>query len=137
MKHIPATNSPSATGPEATFTGQVRIDGLFTMPAPAQGAAGIVTFDPGARTAWHTHPKGQLLLVLSGVGWMQVDGQPRQTIRAGDTVWFEPNEKHWHGASADKAMSHVAVQEAENGSPVDWMEHVSDAEYLGGAGQSD
>jgi len=129
MKHIQATDSASVAGPAETFTGDVRIDGLFTMPDPAEGSAGIVTFAPGARTAWHTHPKGQLLLVLSGVGWVQVKGQPRQTIRAGDIVWFDPDETHWHGASADHAMSHVAIQEAENGSPVTWLGHVTDAEY--------
>lgn len=130
MKLISASDAACVQGPADTFTGRVRIDGLFKMPPPAQGAAGIVTFEPGARTAWHTHPKGQLLLVLGGVGWVQVEGQPRQTIRAGDTVWFEPNEKHWHGATADNAMSHVAIQEAQDGSPVDWLEHVTDDAYL-------
>jgi quercetin dioxygenase-like cupin family protein len=92
-------------------------------------AGALVTFEPGARTAWHTHPLGQTLIVASGLGWVQREGGPRQEIRPGDVVWFEPGEKHWHGATATTAMSHIAIQEKLNGSPVDWMEHVADAQY--------
>lgn len=130
MKILTPSDQPSARGPDDSFTGQVRIDNRFTMPEPASGVAGIVTFEPGARTAWHTHPRGQLLFVISGEGWAQTDGAPKRTIRAGDTVWFEPGERHWHGATATHAMSHVAVQEHVNGASVDWLEHVSDDDYL-------
>jgi len=121
----------SAKGPADYFTGPVRLDGFVTAPAPATLSAATVTFEPGARTAWHTHPLGQLLIVTFGEGWVQVEGQPKQVIRVGDTVWFEPGEKHWHGASETKAMTHIAVQQAQDGSPVDWLEHVADADYLG------
>jgi quercetin dioxygenase-like cupin family protein len=130
MKILTPSDQPSAQGPAETFSGQVRIDGMFAMPDPASGAAALVTFEPGARTAWHTHPRGQLLLVVSGEGWVQTEGGSKQTIRAGDTVWFEPGERHWHGATAQNAMSHFAIQERENGSAVDWQEHVADENYL-------
>ncbi len=120
---------PSGAGPAEYFTGRVRIDPLFDAPEPARARGALVTFEPSARTAWHTHPLGQSLIVMSGLGWVQRDGGPIEEIHAGDVVWFEPGEKHWHGATATTAMSHIAIQEALNGSPVDWLEHVSDAQY--------
>jgi quercetin dioxygenase-like cupin family protein len=120
---------PSAKGPSEWFTGTVRIDPLFSPPAPSQVSGALVTFEPGARTAWHTHPAGQTLIVTSGLGWAQREGGPVEEIRPGDVVWFPPDEKHWHGASPTTAMSHIAVQEKRNGSPVTWMEHVTDEQY--------
>jgi quercetin dioxygenase-like cupin family protein len=120
---------PSGKGPSSYFTGSVRVDPLFEAPEPARMRCAHVTFEPGARTAWHTHPLGQTLVVTSGLGRVQREGGPIEEIRAGDVVWFEPGEKHWHGASPQTAMSHIAIQEALNGSPVDWMEQVSDAQY--------
>jgi quercetin dioxygenase-like cupin family protein len=120
---------PSGKGPADWFTGTVRIDPLFNAPGPGRVAGALVTFEPGARTAWHTHPLGQTLIVVSGLGWVQRERGEREEIRPGDVVWFEPGEKHWHGASDTVAMSHIAVQEALNGSPVDWMEHVTDKQY--------
>lgn len=120
---------PSGQGPADYFTGQVRVDPLFEAPEPARVRCAHVTFEPGARTAWHTHPLGQTLVVTSGLGWVQRDGGPVEEIRAGDVVWFAPGEKHWHGASPDTAMSHIAIQEALNGSPVNWMEKVSGEQY--------
>ncbi len=123
-------SQPSAKGPADWFTGPVRIDSPFQGGAPARVAGAIVTFEPGARTAWHTHPLGQTLLVTSGCGHVQRDGGPIEEIRPGDVVWFEPGEKHWHGASPTTAMTHVAIQEQLDGKVVDWMEHVSDDQYL-------
>ena len=120
---------PSTTGPADYFTGIVRIDPLFSPPDPARVAGALVTFEPGARTAWHTHPLGQTLFVTAGCGWVQREGGPVEEIRPGDVVWFPPGEKHWHGATATTAMSHIAIQEKLNGSPVDWLEHVTDAQY--------
>ena len=120
---------PSSTAPASYFTGQVRMDPVIEAPTPAATRALTVTFEAGARTAWHTHPLGQTLLVLSGLGRAQVWGGPIEEIRPGDTVWFAPGEKHWHGASPGVAMCHLAIQEAKDGSAVDWMEHVSDAQY--------
>lgn len=120
---------PSGKGAADYFTGTVRIDPLNAPPEPARVAMALVTFEPGARTAWHTHPLGQTLIVTSGAGWVQRWGGPVQEIRPGDVVWFEPGEKHWHGATRGNAMTHIAVQEALNGSPVDWMEQVSDQQY--------
>jgi quercetin dioxygenase-like cupin family protein len=120
---------PSGKGPAEYFTGSVRVDPLFEAPEPARVRGAQVTFEPGARTAWHTHPLGQMLIVTSGLGWAQRDGGPIEEIRPGDVVWFSPGEKHWHGASARVAMSHIAIQEALNGSPVDWLEKVSDEQY--------
>ena len=120
---------PSGKGPAEWFTGTVRIDPLFAAYAPARAAGNAVTFEPGARTAWHTHPLGQTLIVTSGLGWAQRWGGPVEEIRPGDVVWFPPGEKHWHGATPTTAMSHIAVQEKLNGSPVDWMEQVSDEQY--------
>jgi quercetin dioxygenase-like cupin family protein len=122
-------SQPSRKPPEEYFTGQVRLDPLFTAPQPARVAGAHVTFEPGARTAWHTHPLGQHLLVTSGLGWTQREGGPVEEIRPGDVVWFPPGEKHWHGATATTAMSHIAIQESLDGKPVDWLEKVSDAQY--------
>ena len=119
----------SAKGPADWFTGTVRIDPLFQAPEPARSAGNSVTFEPGARTAWHTHPLGQILIVTFGRGWVQREGGPVEEIHPGDVVWFSPGEKHWHGAMATTAMSHIAIQEALNGKAVDWMEHVSDEQY--------
>jgi len=120
---------PSGKGPADYFTGAVRIDPLIEAPDPARVRGAHVTFEPGARTAWHTHPLGQMLIVTSGLGWARRWGGPIEDIRPGDVVWFAPGEKHWHGATATTGMSHIAIQEALNGSAVDWMEQVSDAQY--------
>lgn len=122
---------PSAKGPVDWFTGIVRIDALFSAPAPARAAGAAVTFEPGARTAWHTHPLGQTLIVTFGRGLVQRDGGPVEEIRPGDIVWFEPGEKHWHGASPETAMQHIAVQESLDGKAVTWMDHVTDEQYNG------
>jgi quercetin dioxygenase-like cupin family protein len=122
-------SQPSQKGPAEYFTGAVRIDSRFQGRAPARVGGGIVTFEPGARTAWHTHPLGPTLIVISGCGWVQVEGSPREEVRPGDIVWFAPGEKHWHGAAATIAMSHIAIAEALDGKSVDWMEKVTDAQY--------
>lgn len=119
----------STPGPEDWFTGVVRIDPLFGVAEPARTAGASVTFEPGARTAWHTHPLGQTLIVTSGFGRVQRDGGPIEEIRPGDVVGFPPGEKHWHGASPTTAMSHIAIQEELDGSMVDWLEHVRDEQY--------
>jgi quercetin dioxygenase-like cupin family protein len=119
----------TSKSPGEWFTGSVRIQSLFEAPEPARVRGARVTFEPGARTAWHTHPLGQTLIVTSGVGWAQREGGPIEEIRPGDVVWFSPNEKHWHGATPTTAMGHIAIQEALDGKVVDWMEKVSDAEY--------
>jgi quercetin dioxygenase-like cupin family protein len=131
MKITRSGSQPSGKGPSDYFTGTVRVDPLFSAPEPARVRGAHVTFEPGARTAWHTHPLGQTLIVTSGLGRVQRDGGPIEEIRPGDVVWFEPGEKHWHGASPTVAMSHIAIQEALNGSPVTWMEKVTDAQYGG------
>jgi quercetin dioxygenase-like cupin family protein len=122
-------SQPSGKGPADWFTGTVRIDPLFAAPAPARVSGASVTFEPGARTAWHTHPLGQTLIVTFGLGRVQREGGPIEEIRPGDVVWFAPGEKHWHGASPTTAMTHIAIAEAQNGKVVDWMEHVSGAQY--------
>jgi quercetin dioxygenase-like cupin family protein len=122
---------PSAKGPAEWFTGTVRIDPLMNPPEPARVGMVLVTFEPGARTAWHTHPLGQTLIVTAGCGSVQRDGGPIEEIRPGDVVWIPPGEKHWHGATPTTAVSHIAIAEKLNGSPVDWMEHVAD-ELFGG-----
>src|SRR5579859_5641914 len=131
MKITRNGSQPSGKGPEEYFTGAVRVDSLFQADAPARIGGGIVTFEPGAHTAWHTHPLGQTLVVTAGFGWAQREGGPIEEIRPGDVVWFEPGEKHWHGATRTTAMSHIAIQEKLNGSPVDWLEQVTDAQYQG------
>jgi quercetin dioxygenase-like cupin family protein len=123
---------PSARGPAEWFTGTVRIYPFFPRTAPARAAGNAVTFEPGARTAWHTHPLGQALIVTFGCGWVQRKGGPIEEIRPGDVVWFEPGEQHWHGASATTAMQHIAINEALDGRAVDWLEQVSDREYQAG-----
>ncbi len=120
---------PSDSGSADYFTGKVRIDPLHSAPDPARVACARVTFEPGARTAWHTHPLGQTLIVTDGCGWAQREGGPVEEIRPGDVIWFAPGEKHWHGAAATTAMTHIAIQEKLDGKAVDWMEQVSDEQY--------
>ena len=124
-----AGSQASMQGPEDWFTGTVRIDPLFQAPDPARVGGATVTFEPGARTAWHTHPLGQTLIVTAGVGRVQRAGGPIEEIRPGDVVWFPPGEKHWHGAGPKTAMTHIAIQESLDGKAVDWLEHVSDEQY--------
>ncbi|QRI62963.1 cupin domain-containing protein [Shinella sp. PSBB067] len=123
--------SPSTAGPAAYFTGTVRLDTPFKAEAPGRAGGAIVTFEPGARTAWHTHPLGQTVIVTSGLGWAQREGGPVEEIRPGDVVWFPPGEKHWHGATDRTAMTHVAIAESQDGTPVTWLEPVTDEQYLG------
>ena len=125
-------SQPSTRGAAEWFTGAVRIDPLFAAIDPARTAANAVTFEPGARTAWHIHPLGQTLIVTSGCGWAQHEGGPIEVILPGDVVWFPPGEKHWHGATATTAMTHIAIQEALDGKAVDWLEHVDDEHYMAG-----
>jgi quercetin dioxygenase-like cupin family protein len=125
---------PSAKGQAQFFTGNVRIDPLIQTTQPARVGGAIVTFEPGARTAWHTHPLGQMLIVTAGCGLTQVKGGPVVKIRPGDVVWCAPGEKHWHGATSKTGMSHIAIIESLDGKQVDWMEHVTDEEYAAGEG---
>jgi quercetin dioxygenase-like cupin family protein len=129
MKITRSGSQPSAKGPADWFSGSVRIDPLFPTTAPARAAGNAVTFEPGARTAWHTHPLGQTLIVTFGSGLVQREGGAIEEINPGDVVWFEPGEKHWHGASPTNAMQHIAINEALDGKAVDWMEKVSDDQY--------
>jgi quercetin dioxygenase-like cupin family protein len=122
-------SQPSGKGPDDWFTGSVRVDPLIQAPEPARVTGAHVTFEPGARTAWHTHPLGQTLIITSGLGWVQRDGGDIEEVRPGDVVWFPPDEKHWHGATPTTAMTHIAVQEQRDGKTVDWLEKVSDAQY--------
>lgn len=122
-------SKPSGKGPSDWFTGAVRIDPLFDANEARRAASAIVTFEPGARTAWHTHPLGQTLIITAGVGWVQKQDGPIEEVRPGDVVWFEPNEKHWHGATATNGMTHIAIQENLNGKVVEWMEKVTDEQY--------
>lgn len=124
-------SQPSTEGPADYFTGSARINPLFPVHEPSRASGASVAFEPGARTAWHTHPLGQTLIVTDGIGWVQQWGSQLQEIRPGDVVWIPPDVKHWHGATATTAMTHIAIQEALNGSPVDWMEQVSDEQYGG------
>jgi len=125
-------SQPSAKGPPEYFTGSVRIDTPFQAQAPARVGGAIVTFEPGARTAWHTHPLGQTLIVTAGCGWTQCEDGPIVEIRAGDVIWCPPGHRHWHGATPTTAMTHIAINEALDGRMVDWMEHVTDEQYLAG-----
>jgi quercetin dioxygenase-like cupin family protein len=134
MRITRSGSQPSGKGPADWFTGTVRIDPLFAANEPARAAGNAVTFEPGARTAWHTHPLGQTLIITFGRGWVQRDGGPIEEIHPGDVIWFEPNEKHWHGACPTAAMQHIAIQETRDGKAVDWMEHVSDDQYQRGPG---
>ena len=129
-------SQPSAKGPTEYFTGTVRIDPLFSAPAPARVACASVTFEPGARTAWHTHPLGQVLIVTAGCGWTQCEGEAIVEIRAGDVIWCPPNHRHWHGATPTTSITHIAMQEALDGKVVDWMEKVTDEQYLAGPTRS-
>jgi len=129
MKIIRNASNPSVAGPESYFSGQVRIDSPFSASAPARVGGAIVTFEPGARTAWHTHPLGQTLIVTQGQGWIQKEGEAVETINPGDIVWIPENVKHWHGATRHTAMTHIAIAESLDGSPVTWLEKVSDEEY--------
>src|SRR4051794_26866937 len=129
MQITRAGSQPSSKGPADWFTGTVRIDPLFSATDPARAAGASVTFEPGARTAWHIHPLGQTLLVTAGSGRVQREGGSIEEIRPGDVVQFAPNEKHWHGAAPTTAMTHIAIQEAPDGKVVDWMEKVSDEQY--------
>jgi quercetin dioxygenase-like cupin family protein len=122
-------SQPSQKGPEEYFTGNVRVDPLSQAPEPARVGCALVTFEPGARSAWHWHPLGQILIVTQGCGWVQSEGGPKIEIRPGDVVWCPPNERHWHGATSTTAMSHIAIQEALDGKAVEWLEKVSDEEY--------
>jgi quercetin dioxygenase-like cupin family protein len=125
----PNGSIPSSKGPPEYFTGRVRIDSMHQAPAPARMVCACVTFEPGARTAWHTHPLGQTLIVTSGLGFVQSWGRPVREIRPGDVVWCPPGEKHWHGGTPGTAMSHIAILEALDGKTVDWLEHVTDEQY--------
>ena len=131
MRITRAGSQPSAKGPSDWFTGTVRIDPQFQADPPGRVAGAAVTFEPGARTAWHTHPLGQTLIVTFGAGLVQREGGPVEEIRPGDVVWFAPSEKHWHGASPTNAMQHIAIQEALDGRAVQWMEKVTDEQYAG------
>jgi quercetin dioxygenase-like cupin family protein len=129
LEITPAGSQPSAKGPADWFTGVVRIDPLFQPVAPARTSAASVTFEPGARTVWHTHPLGQRLVITSGLGWVQEDGGPVREVRPGDVVWIPPQVRHWHGAAPATAMTHIAIQEALDGEVVQWQEKVSDEQY--------
>lgn len=131
MEIMRCGSQPSSKGPAEWFTGTVRIDPLFPAMEPARASAALVTFEPGARTAWHSHPLGQMLIVTFGCGRVQRWGGAVEEIRPGDVIWIAPNEKHWHGAGPNTAMSHVAVQEALDGKVVEWQEKVSDEQYRG------
>lgn len=122
-------SQPSGKGPEDWFSGAVRIDPLFQPNEARRGAAASVTFEPGARTAWHTHPLGQTLIITAGCGWVQREGGSVEEVHPGDVVWFEPHEKHWHGATLTTGMTHIAIQENLNGKVVEWMEKVRDEQY--------
>ena len=122
-------SQPSNPGPADWFTGTVQVEPLFNAPEPARAAGARVTFQPGARTAWHTHPLGQTLIVTAGAGWVQQEGGPVEEVRPGDVVWFPPGVRHWHGATATEAMTHIAIQERLDGSTVDWLEQVDAADY--------
>jgi quercetin dioxygenase-like cupin family protein len=122
-------SQPSRKGPPENFTGAVRVDPLFQASDPARVGGSNVTFEPGARTAWHTHPVGQTLIITSGLGWVQREGGAVEEVRPGDVVWFPPGERHWHGATPTTAMTHIAIQEMLNGKAVDWMEKVGDQQY--------
>lgn len=124
-----AGDKDSVQGPAEWFTGKVRIDPLFDAKAPSRVGAASVTFEPGARTAWHTHPLGQHLIVTAGMGWVQEEGGPVREVRPGDVVWFPPGVKHWHGASPASSMTHIAIQESQDGSPVKWLEQVTAEQY--------
>ena len=130
-------SQPSAKGPAEFFSGTVRLDPLFQAPAPARVVCASVTFEPGARSAWHTHPLGQILVVTAGCGLTQCLGEPPVRIRAGDVIWCPPGHRHWHGATPGTAMTHIAIQEALDGKFIDWLEKVTDEEYAAAAAQAE
>jgi len=130
----PNGSRPSGRGPAHNFTGSVVIDPLFDASAHTHATGGLITFEPGARTAWHTHPAGQTLIVTSGTGWVQESGGERRQIQPGDVIWIPPNVKHWHGATTTNRMSHIAITNMVDGRNVDWLEQVSDVEYAGQPG---
>ncbi len=130
----PNGSRPSGRGPAHNFTGSVVIDPWFDASAHTHATGGLVTFEPGARTAWHTHPAGQTLIVTTGTGWVQESGGERRQIQPGDVIWIPPNVKHWHGATTTNRMSHIAITNMVDGSNVDWLEQVSDVEYAGQPG---
>lgn len=132
MKVNRSASVASSLAPAANFSGTVRRDGLISSEAPGRVATGLVTFEPGARTAWHHHPAGQILIITAGRGWVQAEGQPRYEVTAGDSVWIPANERHWHGATDQTAMTHIAITESIDGSAVTWQEHVSDADFMRG-----
>lgn len=132
MELIRPGSQPSSKGPAEYFTGTVRIDPLITPPAPSRVSCASVTFEPGARSAWHTHPLGQTLIVTAGCGWTQCEGEEIVEIRAGDVIWCPPGHRHWHGATPTTSMTHISVVEALDGKSVEWMEKVTDAQYLAG-----
>jgi len=129
MQISPKESRPSSKGPAAYFTGSTTVDPLFPASEHMRSSGGLVTFEPGARSAWHTHPGGQILIVVSGMGWIQEEGGPKREIKPGDVIWTPPGVKHWHGATATTAMSHIAITNVVNGKNVDWMEKVSDEQY--------
>jgi quercetin dioxygenase-like cupin family protein len=129
MRITRGSSQHSRKGPAEFFTGSVRIDAPFSGQAPARVSGATVTFEPGARTAWHTHPLGQTLIITAGCGWVQVEGDAKEEVRPGDSVWFPPNTRHWHGATATQGMTHIAITEVLDGKNVDWMEKVSDDQY--------
>jgi quercetin dioxygenase-like cupin family protein len=131
----PATARPTTAGPSENFTGSVQVTPLFQPAPPSRAGGASVTFQPGARTAWHTHPLGQTLIVKAGTGWVQQEGGEKREIRPGDVIWTPPGVKHWHGASPTGAMTHTAIHETQDGTPVTWLEHVSDEQYLGRKGE--
>lgn len=130
MKILRNGSAPSAMGPESYFTGKVRIDAPFKADEPARVGGATVTFEPGARTAWHTHPLGQTLIVIHGQGWIQCEGEEKQVMNQGDIVWIPEDVRHWHGATDKTAMTHIAIAESLNGSPVTWLDKVSDEDFL-------
>lgn len=132
MEIIRKGSAEPSFGPAEYFTGRVRIDSQFSRPEPSRVAGAFVTFEPGARSNWHTHPLGQTLIVTSGTGWTQCEGEPIVEIREGDVIWCPPGHRHWHGATPDSTMTHLALQEALDGKVVDWMEKVTDEQYLVG-----
>ncbi len=132
MKICKVGSVPSSVAPADSFTGTVRRDGLVASEDPSRVAVGLVTFEPGGRTAWHTHPAGQILIVVSGRGWVQCEGSERAEVTPGDSVWFPAGVRHWHGGTDTTAMSHIAVTESIGGSAVTWLDHVTDADYLAG-----
>lgn len=137
MQVYRAGSSQAIVGPAEWFTGRVRIDRIFNAPAPARVGVAVVNFEPGARTNWHTHPLGQVLLVTDGVGWTQCEGGPKTEIRPGDLIWCNCGRRHWHGATDSSAMQHIAINESLDGKPVDWLAPVTDAEFLAGSVKKD